>query len=184
MIKFTIKDGKLTVDERILMIEAFADIWEYYKKKKDMAVKMLLYVFFMNDITKDNPMLDVPDYDRRKQSMRNAYRKDEYKFNDKEKELYNNAAKVYRELTEDAVVRLGRVVNNKIEEISTFLSSYKGVDKDNAEVQMDYITKIEKLLATKVKIDDQIERHTTKVKAKGDRFRSPLEQGKIGYKPS
>ena len=53
MISFTLLNGKLIVDPKMIMIKEFTDIMSYGKKKK-LGMRMLLYVFYCCDLTNNN----------------------------------------------------------------------------------------------------------------------------------
>jgi hypothetical protein len=72
--KFTLYKGQLSVDVDSIDNSDVLHLWELDKsKKKSKALKALLYVFFSEDLSSDNPLAQIPFYDREEKCLFRAF---------------------------------------------------------------------------------------------------------------
>lgn len=182
MLKWELKGGRVVPNETSLLISAFSDIWDYDKsRKKGFATQLLTYVYYMEDITEENPLRDVSWNEKHQQACRSIFRDDKYKFKKKEQELIDAAREWYVLCNKDCMFRLSAVLDKKIDEFTTYLNTNPADNAASFKTQVEIMPKINQLLKTKSDTDDWIRKEMKKVKVKGDRVRSPSEKGLIGY---
>ena len=182
MIDFIIKSSKLQIDPYTLTVKAFHDIWEYDKgQTKSKASNMLLYVFHICDITQKNPFKDLPEKEKDTMSRYNAFGKKDYKFLKQEQELIDEAIMWYQILNKDSIQRLSIAMNRKIDQVTDFMLEPKNdiMNPKQLDEQADMLTRIEKVLNSKKKVDDFVRNELEKTKAKGNVARSPLQKGLV-----
>jgi hypothetical protein len=181
-VRFDIKEGKLTVKAETLSVSAFLDIWEFDKDKgKKKALALLKHVMHMCDISSDNPFIDAPANDLERLSKRDCFKDEHYKLSATEKELFDNAANWYTELNKNLPWRSLRVVEGKIDEINTYLTRQTITDS-NFDSITKTLTGLDKLHATRVNIEEIVEKQLKKMKVRGGLERSPLERGLLAVR--
>lgn len=181
-VEFDIKEGRLTVSADTLTVSAFLAIWEYDKvKTKKKALAMLKHVFHLNDITTKNPLIDSPLNDRERLSKRDCFGNEKYKLTSEEQLLFKNASEWYTELNRRLPWRSLRVVEKKIDQINDHLED-NDISNDNFDDQMKAIEKMDKLHASRDRIEDMVEKQLKKTKVRGGLERSPLEKGMLNIR--
>ena len=121
MISFTLLNGKLIVDPKMIMIKEFTDIMSY-GKKKELGMRMLLYVFYCCDLTNNNPMKDVDYRQKEEQAMVRAMGPiKKTSFTPKEQGLIDSGIHAYNYFNEDSLERSANTQQRKIDEVSKLL---------------------------------------------------------------
>lgn len=180
MVDFNIVNGKLIIDPQTLTVQAFNQIWDSDTDKvKTKASNMLTYIYHMKDIRKENPFRDLPMSQKEGMCKRNAFGKQDHRFNDKEQAMVDRAMAWYDVLNKTAVQRLSVSMDRKLDQISEFLDDTKNDIKtvDQLEDQSNAMQKIEKILASKKRVDEFVRDELEKSKVKGSVVLSPLAQG-------
>lgn len=182
MLKWELKNGRIVPNETSLLVSAFGDIWEFdSSRKKELACKLLTYVYFMEDITEENPLRDVAYGEKHIQAVRSLFKDDKHKFKKKEQELIDAAREWYALCNQDCLFRLSAVLSKKIDEFTQYMDENKATSAASFKAQVEIVPKINQILKTKSETDDWIRKEMKKVKVKGDRTRSPSEKGMVGY---
>jgi len=177
---FMIKDNRVIVDERILTVPAFNNIWEHFEDK-NIASKFLMFIFAMNDITQDNPYLEVPYYEKEPVIKLSLFGNKDYAFTKEEEILVREGQKWFNKLNEDSPWRSLCTLNQKIDQLNKHLAGKKMTEK-NYDSQSKTLLNIEKLLKSRENIQKMVYREVEKARAKGDMQRSPIELGLITYR--
>lgn len=181
-VKFDIKDSKLTISASTLSVGAFLAIWEYDKSKsKEKALSLLKHVFHMNDITSDNPMIDIPFTDVERVSKRDCFKNTEYKLTKEEQALFDDASAWYNTVNQRSPWRSLRVVDKKIDQINDHLDKNNITDK-NFDDQLKAIERLDKLHLTREKIEELVEKQLKKARTRGGLERSPAEKGLLNIR--
>ena len=181
-VKFDIKDSKLTISASTLSVGAFLAIWEHDKSRgKEKALALLKHVFHMNDITSDNPMIDIPLSDLERISKRDCSKNSEYKLTEEEEELFEDASAWYQTINQRSPWRSLRVVDKKIDQINDHLNDHDINDK-NFDDQLKAIERLDKLHLTREKIEELVEKQLKKARTRGGLERSPAEKGLLNIR--
>ncbi len=81
MIEFTVYKDTLSVDPDSLTNPDIRYLWELDKsKKKDKALKAILYVFFKEDLSNENPLSQIPYYERESDCRLRAFGDPDFEF--------------------------------------------------------------------------------------------------------
>ena len=114
MIKFTLYKNKLSVDEDSLNTPELIHLWEKDKSKaKDIGLKALLFVFFMEELSENNPLSQIPFYNKLRSSLYRAFGSENFNI---EKELSASWLKAIN----DARVSYRKNVPDTLKDIATF----------------------------------------------------------------
>jgi uncharacterized protein YwqG len=90
---------------------------------EDLANRMLLYVFYCCDLTKDNPMRSIDFRMKEEQAFaRSFHGTNKTKFTKKEEALINDAIEAYNYFNEDSAERAIIAIDKKIDEARTKLA--------------------------------------------------------------
>ena len=177
MIAFDIEHGNLTVNAETLLISAFSDIWEFDKsRRKEKAIKMLKFVFYIADITQKNPFNDSHHDQKEELAKRDAFRDAKYKFTKKEDDLIKTAIAWYEELNFNPLSRMLDQINKDIDSI-TYQLSQTTITTDNMSSRIKLMGEINKMVESKEKLEDAVKRSLAKAKVRGDMSSSPAEKG-------
>jgi hypothetical protein len=177
MIRFTIKGSKVTIEPRYLTIEAFAAIWEFDKgKDKRKATKMFAYVFFVSDLTSENPYIDMAPANRDAMARQNCFGKKDYKFSKEEAVLIENACTWYEMLSENQTLRAYRIICDSIDTLSNKINKENNVEEPNVENISEWTSKQVKLIMDREKMHSIVKKEESKTIAKGDKLSSPMEK--------
>jgi hypothetical protein len=181
-VKFDIKDGKLTISAETLSVSAFLDIWDHDKNRdKKKALALLKHVMHLCDMTSNNPLIDISYKDRPAMSRRDCFKDQHYKLTKEEQKLFDNAAAWYIAINKTLPWRSLRVVDNKIDQLNDHLDA-NAVTTANFEDQMKSIIQVDKLHASRERLEEIVERQLKKTKVRGGLERSPLETGKLNLR--
>ena len=121
MLRFVVQGGTVVHDPTLMMIQEFTDIIEKNKSNKELANKMLLYVFFCCDLTNANPLRDIPYSRKEAQAWSRAFGKNVKKLSKKNQDLIDAGIDAYNYFNEDALERAGLVYDRQIDEMSNLL---------------------------------------------------------------
>jgi len=189
MIKFEFRAEKLVLTWQIYLFKEFTDILKYDKSKnKVKAHKLLYYVFLVNDISPDNPILQSNNAD--KDALFRAFGSSSKKFTKKEEELINASSRKYVELNSTPEERLLTMFDRKSSEIIELLESTKpetvsNVDNgvttftSNSKMISDALKKLAILRKNRGKIVSMIKDEVVEEKVRGKLSLSPLSKGLI-----
>jgi len=181
-VRFDIKEGKLTVKAETLSVSAFLDIWEWDKdKNKKKALALLKHIFHLNDITSDNPFIDMSETDRERLSKRDCWKDEDYKLSKEEKIFFENGSQWYTTLNMNLPWRSLRVVEKKIDQINTHMDNQVVTDA-NLEAITKTLGHLDKLHATRESIEELVQKQLKKMKVRGGLERSPLEKGMLAVR--
>ena len=178
-VKFDIKDGNLTIKAETLAISAFGAIWEWDKdKSKKKAISLLKFIFYMGDITSDNPFIEMSEKDRERLAKRDCWKDESYKLSKQEQELFDEAIEWYIGLNKTLPWRSLRVLDKKIDEINEHLENVSISDK-NLEDITKMMLQVDKLHNTRESLEELVQKQLKKMKVRGGLERSPLEKGML-----
>jgi hypothetical protein len=178
VINFNIKDSKLIIDAETLTVSAFNDIWMFdTTKTKNKASNMLVYVYHMCDIRKENPFRDLPYHQKNEMSRRNAFGNKDYKFSEKEKQLIDRALAWYEVLNKSSVLRISMSIDKKLDQISEYLDQKEIKTDEDLEAQAKVMAQIDKVLTSKKRTDEFVINELEKSKIKAGSELSPLAKG-------
>lgn len=178
MVNFNIKDGKLTIDPETLTVAAFNQIWTSDNSKaKNKACNMLVYVYHVCDIRKENPFRDLPYNQKDEMARRNAFGNKDYKFSPAEKELIDRAMAWYELLNKNSVLRLSMALDRKIDQMADYISGKEIQNDADLESQTNMMAKMDKVLQSKKRTDEFVANELEKSKVKAGIEISPLAKG-------
>ena len=160
MITFTMKSGRLQMEESFLMVPEFVTIWKSDKTKdKKNAHKLLFYVYLMCDLTENCPTKDLGQETKDAQCRFMAFGTKDYIFNGREEVMVIDAIDSYVLLNEVPEERMLRTYDAKIDQIRILLDATKpaiqeGLNKDGNTIystNVDIINKALKEISSLVK---------------------------------
>ena len=127
MLKFTILQERVILDPKILLTEEFTNILDYWedKGKAEEGFKYLLYVFYCCDLSDENMMRDIDYRLKPEQAYLRVFKGKKKKFTKKEQDLVDSAMDAYNFFNETSIERAGMTYDQKIDEITEFLSQEK-----------------------------------------------------------
>lgn len=179
MIEFNIQEGRLTIDPKVLTIRVFSEIWESDPTKaKTQAIKILKYIFFMNDITTRNPYRDAASSELEKLAKRDAFKNEKYKLTEQEQGFYEQGSFFYQEVNKDCVYRMSYVLQTKIDQLVNHLSSEE-VNAANFKGQLEMVKNVTVLLQAKAQAEAEVEKQQKNKKIRGGMTTSPAEKGML-----
>lgn len=181
MIKFDVKDGKLTIKTSILLVKEFLDIWEDDKSpNKAEAIKDFIFIYTLCDTSDDNPFKDMAYDTVEDHCKRNAYGKVDYTLSPDRLIKINCAIIMYQDLNETSDKRLLKVLDKKIDELRKYLDD-NPIDGTNAEMMFRLMEKSDKPMIAKRNAQDIIEKGIKSAKTRGSVSQSPNEKGMLNY---
>lgn len=181
-VKFDIKEGKLTIKAETLAISAFGAIWDWDKdKNKVKALALLKYVFYMADITSDNPFIEMSEKDRDRLAKRDCWKNENHKLSKEEQALFNEAVEWYSGLNKTLPWRSLRVLDKKIDQVNDHLESIN-VNEKNLEDVTKAMLQLDKLHNTREAMEELVQKQLKKMKVRGGLERSPLEKGMLNIR--
>jgi len=128
MLKFTIAGGKVLLDPNLVLFQEFSDILSYGEKQKDkdLANRMLLYIYWCCDLSQENPMSGLDHRLKEGQALSRALGKHKKSsFNKKETALIDAGMDAYNFFNETALERVGLSYDKKIDELRTQFDGLK-----------------------------------------------------------
>lgn len=195
MLKFTLKEGRVIVDPNILLIEEFNNILSHGKKAKqeDVALRMLLYVFYCCDLSADNPMRDLDYRQKPEQAFNTAFRalkKD--KFSAQEEDLVNAAISAYNMFNENAAERAVLAIDEKIDQIRTVLENTEPIIErninaatgavafvSNEKILGNMVKQVDEFMKMKISIQDSAKKLENTGRVRANKKSSALERGNL-----
>jgi ABC-type uncharacterized transport system permease subunit len=125
LLSFSTDGNKIVVikDAKTVVFKEFTAILDTYTL--DKATKLLLFVFFMEELTRENPLRDVPQNEQYRQALHRAFNKEDYTFSPEELTHVEAARKAYVTYSQTAEERLLRNLDHKIDEINLLLATTK-----------------------------------------------------------
>jgi hypothetical protein len=181
-VKFDIKEGRLTIKPETLVVSAFSAIWEWDEDpKKTKALPLLKFVFYMSDITSDNPYIEMSEADRERLAKRDCWKDEKYKLSKIEQKLFNDAQAWYETLNQTLPWRSLRTMEKKIDQINSHLDE-TDITKENIEDQAKTMLMLDKLHQSRENVEDLVQKQLKKMKVRGGLERSPLERGLLNIR--
>ena len=124
MISFTMKDGRLQMEETFLMIPEFVAVWEFDKTKSKLhANKLLFYIYLMCDLQDTCPTKNLSKTQKDPQCRFMAFGSKDYHFKEEELPLIQGAIDAYTLFNETAEERVLTVYDEKIDQIRHMLKT-------------------------------------------------------------
>mgnify|MGYP004455490517 CR=1 FL=1 len=154
-------------DDGLYAIDEFRDIVE----TKGLGIKAMLWVALVCDY--DSPYRHFVEREQVKSVSKAIF--DTYDWKGVRNEKIANAIKKYKELQFDPLDAQLIAFNEKIDEYTRLMKNVK-ITEDNAESMQKIMIGIEKVLNTRQKLLDAIERRGERKKIKGEAKMSYLEQ--------
>ena len=194
MLKFTVQNEAVALDPNIIIQPEFASILEYGKKVKNenLALRMLLYVFYCCDLTEDNPMRDIDFRMKEKQSMIRAFRNKKKKFTKVEEPLISAAIDCYNFLNETSAERAILAIDKKIDEARSKLEEMEVEVVRNVNVNTNQVTfasnenimgnlakQIGEMMSLKLQIANAAKKLETSGRVRGGKGSSLIERSSI-----
>lgn len=149
-IKFKVVDMQLEIDEKTLMVSEFrAFVLADKAKDKKTAKQHLLFIFFMCEISPDNPYRDWDESEKMQEVLTEVYGSAKYKHDKATIEMVNAAFLKYNKLNANSVWRSVKTLDSEIDSIEEILQqlragTVKPADKKGAQaslVDLDVIKK-------------------------------------------
>lgn len=182
MIRFDVKDFRLTLNEQTLMVYEFDQIVQYDKSAdKKQALQDLLYVYCMYD--EESMYKDFTEAQKERAVKQNVYRNGEYQIPPDRQLLIDAAVEEYARLNNTAERRLLEVMQRKIDALTEYLDKIKITNEDEFKLVSNSMGQLEKLLTSKRNAEQILEQGLKKAKSrvKGGAERSPMEKGQLNY---
>jgi len=160
------KQGNIVEDDGIYGIPEFAEVI----KSKSLGMRALMFVAYMADY--DSPYRHYTKAERAKVIGKSMY--DDYEWKGSKNKKIAIAIDKYNELQYDPLEAQLSAFNEKIDEYTSLLVKTK-INIDNAADIQKVMIGVEKILGTRQKLLDAIERRGDKKKIAGSRELSYLE---------
>jgi len=173
------------------MFKEFVDIWNNDRSKsKVKANRMLAFIFYLCDITEENPLRDVAASEKESEAMFRAFHVRSKKFVKKEEHLLEQGIKLYINLNMTPEERLLHTFDDKAKELSqvleltvpeTVTNVENGVVSfaSNSKIITNALSKLSKIRSNREKIVSYIRKETITSRVRGDLALSPLVRGLI-----
>lgn len=188
-------NNNFTINDESLLISEFKELFDL----GEIGLQHLKFVYLVCDISEDNPFRNMDYKEKEEKAEAICYSKDKtsifYIGLAQSEEIINlitRAYHKYNELTETSPKRLIVDIDNKIDEIRRLVKTTEPKIHENINVKTGAITfatnlkiitdvlqEIDSLMATRESIDKRINKEATKVKAKGNKERSPIQEGML-----
>ena len=165
LLELSKKGDIVNVDDSLYAIEEFRGLVE------ELGIKAMLWVALVCDY--DSPYRHFVERERVKSVSKAVF--DKYEWKGVKNEKIAVAIKKYKELQFDPLDAQLIAFNEKIDEYTRFMKSVT-IDEDNAESMQKVMIGIEKVLNTRQKLLDAIERRGNRQKIKGEAKMSYLEE--------
>lgn len=187
MIKFSIVDGRLELDPKILLIDCFSKIYSWDIEN----IRYIKYVFFICDIEEDNPFAHLDPEDKIWYAKRECFRSPEYEFSEGQVEIIEEAMELYVKGNEFAQNRLAATYDETIDLMRKQLKlvppeMVRQVDgkgnitfTDNFKVHADCLINIAKIEKAKEETMARIRKEREKGEVRGDKEIGLLARGVI-----
>ena len=159
------KGAIIEEDDGLYAIDEFKDLVD------DMGMKAMLWVALVCDY--DSPYRHFVERERVKSVSKKIF--DKYEWKGVKNEKIANAIKKYNELQFDPLDAQLVAFNEKIDEYTRLMRDTR-INEDNAESMQKIMIGIEKVLNTRQKLLDAIERRGSRQKIKGEAKMSYLEE--------
>lgn len=135
MMKFVIYKEKLSVDIDSITNPDVRYLWELDDTdEKETAVKAILYVFFTEDLSDDNPLSSLPYFRKPKESLKRAFGDEAYDIEQKLGtawyEAINTARVSYRDEVADTLKDIA-TFDRKMDELGAMLNETTPIIKRN-----------------------------------------------------
>ena len=187
------KDGKLLINDESLLIPEFKALYDL----GDIGIKHLQYIYLIADISDDNPLRNIQENEKEDKAEKICYsvNPDSPFFiglatEEAAREMITTAYNVYLKLNETSPTRLLISIDKKIDQIRVTLEELqpKVVENynektgattfaSNLKLITDALQEIDSLMGTRESISKRIQKEDRKVKSKGNKERSPLQEG-------
>jgi hypothetical protein len=198
MLKFTVLNEKVCIDPNILLIEEFENILEHGKKVKDedLALRILLYIFYCCDLTEDNPMRDIDYRLKPEQAMSRAFRNKKTGFTKVESALVEAGIEAYNFFNETSAERAILAIDKKIDEARTALENndIQIVRNEDDSGKVSFVSNegilsklaenIGKMMTLKLSISNAAKKMENTGRVRGGKGSSLLERGNLIRKAS
>lgn len=178
-LRWNLQNGKLVIEPSSLTIDAFNAIWKFDKNRNKLKAESLLkYVFFMNDITQNNPLVDLPEHEKDGKARRTCFMDENYKFTRREQELIDDATNWFITCTDNAALRAYFVLNKQIDDLTTYLQGLP-YDAKNIDVKHKATKQLREMMEDRMKVEKMVRLELDKQKTRGGLERSPREKGML-----
>lgn len=183
-IRWNLQNGKLVIEPETLTIHAFHEIWKFDKNRnKNKAEALLKYVFFMNDITQNNPLVDLPEFEKDIKARRTCFLEDKYQFTRREKELIDNAEEWYQTCSDNSALRAYYVLNKQIDDLTKYLGELP-YNATNIDIKSKATKQLREMMEDRQKIEKMVRLELDKQKTRGGLERSPREKSMLILRPN
>jgi len=183
MIKFDVQDYKLTVTAETLMVPEFRKLVEAdHSPGKAQALKDLLYVWGMHD---EQSIYTQLPFDQKEAAVRrDAYGSANYVVPKDRQKYLDEAVAVYTEYNETSERRLLVVMEEKMQQLTSFLKKMTVDTEEQLDKVMTIMTKLKVIVSAREEAATIVERGIAKGKTrtKGNLERSPRERNQLGRK--
>lgn len=189
------KDGKFSINDESLLIPEFKDLYDM----GEIGLQHLKFVYLTADVSEDNPLRNMSYTEKEEKAEQICYSKNPESINYVElaKEIetaitITNAYKRYLELNETSPMRLIISIDKKIDQIRKTVEELepKVVENynektgattfaSNMKIITDILSEMDNLMSTRESISKKLIKESIKVKAKGNKERSPLQEGML-----
>jgi len=191
MLKFTIANEQVVLDPNIKIIEEFDNILKYGEKMKDkdLANRMLIYVFYCCDLTEDNPMRDIDYRMKEEQAMIRAFRNKKKKFTKVEQPLIDAAIAAYNFFNETSAERAILAIDKQIDDARVELEEFKfesvrNVNANTGEVKfasnegirLNLAKQIGEMMTLKIQVTNAAKKLETAGRVRGGKGSSLIER--------
>jgi len=160
------KQGNIIEDDGIYGIPEFKDVIE----TRNLGLRALMFVAYIADY--DSPYRHFTEGERMRVVSKDMF--DDYEWKGQKNKKIASAIVKYRELEYDPLDAQLSAFNDKIDEYTSLLDKVK-INMDNAADIQKVMIGVEKILATRQKLLDSIERRGERSKIAGNRELSYLE---------
>lgn len=191
MIKFEFRKESLIITPQVMLFKPFVDIIESDKSSSKLkSNKMFLYIFFMCDLTEDNPIRDSYD-NKHKEAMFRAFgNNSKIKLTKADKALIQNGVECYIKYNETSEERALEVFDSKAAELrkaidimtpETAENSYDGVVSfvTNSKIISTGLAELASIHKKRDVIVASIRREALMTRVRGQMKLSPLSKGEI-----
>lgn len=181
MIQFDFIDGRAQIKPEHLTIIELRDIWEWDKTTtKANAQKLLQYVFHMCDLSQSNPLFDLPEIEKRKNSLHNAFGDQQYEMTAKEKKMVDRAMIAYEKYNLDCPRRALRTISNKVDQLMEHMDR-QVINDENFNKIFDNVKNSAALIKARADIEALVNKQTGKTKTQSNVELSAADRDMIGY---
>ena len=125
MIRPTVKNGEIVIDEKSLGLKSLRDL--YFSGSKVQGNHLLYFVYLMEDLRPSNPMRDLPNSEKEDECRLECFGKRNFFHKPEIEKLIDLALTTYEKHNQTAEERMLLEFDRQIDELTVLLSGLKGM---------------------------------------------------------